>query len=302
MKLKISLLFLVLCVQLQAQVGIGTTNPNATLEINATNPNSPQPNDGILIPRVNNFPATNPGAGQHAMMIFLVNPQGSYPEGFYYWDANYQEWIPVSIDNDTTNEIQDLQLIDSNLGLSGSNQTVNMRRYMDLKFPDGFANIIPVENAITYTVPQGKNLYITSGSNITFSIVINNSINSLYHTESEFANTNLLPSPIIVKSGDTASTGGSANFNGFIVDATVTPVHIYEGNIYTVPANKILVIIGAHKHSATIGYLKKILANNYQQEVYSKKYLQEFNNPIFFDAGSKLITTGLRIWGYLMDK
>ncbi len=300
MKLKISLLFLILFGQLQAQVGIGTTNPNATLEINATNPNSPQPNDGILIPRVNTFPATNPGAGQHAMMVYLVNPQGSYSEGFYYWDANYQEWIPVSIDNDTTNEIQDLQLTDSNLGLSGSNQTVNMRRYMDIKFPDGFANMTIVENAITYTVPQGKNLYITSGSTISFGLTINNSINNLYGTESEFGNTNLLPNPIIVKSGDTVSSG-SANFNGFIVDATVTPIHIYEGNIYTVPVNKILVIIGAYKTS-TIGYLKKILANNYQQVVYSKRYLQEFNNPIFFDAGSKLITTGLRVWGYLMDK
>ena len=64
MKLKIYFV-VVLCLIVQfadAQIGIGTTTPNATLDIRPSNQATPANTDGVLIPRIDTFPATNPTA------------------------------------------------------------------------------------------------------------------------------------------------------------------------------------------------------------------------------------------------
>ena len=69
-----------------SQVGIGNTNPQATLDIEASNPTSPASNDGILIPRMSQFPS-NPGATRDGMLIFYTGAASS-GKGFYYWDQS----------------------------------------------------------------------------------------------------------------------------------------------------------------------------------------------------------------------
>ncbi|MEM0518687.1 hypothetical protein [Aequorivita flava] len=59
--LTFSLLF---SISLHAQVGIGTTNPKSALDITASDSADPSNTDGILIPRINRFPTTNPTADQ----------------------------------------------------------------------------------------------------------------------------------------------------------------------------------------------------------------------------------------------
>ncbi len=78
-----------------AQVGIGTTSPNASLDIVATNSATPANTDGILIPRVDAFPATNPTADQHSMLVYLTTATASDAIGFYYWDNTVSDWIPL---------------------------------------------------------------------------------------------------------------------------------------------------------------------------------------------------------------
>lgn len=80
---------------LLAQVGIGNTNPNATLDISASNVATPANNDGLLIPRVDEFPATDPVAASDGMMLFATG-NGSVTRGFYYWDNSITTWIAVS--------------------------------------------------------------------------------------------------------------------------------------------------------------------------------------------------------------
>ncbi|WP_423818572.1 hypothetical protein V5739_13350 [Salinimicrobium sp. TIG7-5_MAKvit] len=76
-KLLISGIFLMLfCGKITAQVGINTYEPKAQLDIYTENPNSPEPTDGILIPRISNFPATNPSAQQHGMLVFFSSQKG----------------------------------------------------------------------------------------------------------------------------------------------------------------------------------------------------------------------------------
>ncbi len=100
MKLKnyftIVLFSLLIISNLNAQVGIGTTDPKSTLDISASDSSDPSILDGILIPRINAFPSTNPGRDQHGMLVFLVSGAN---KGFYYWnwdiDINERRWIQV---------------------------------------------------------------------------------------------------------------------------------------------------------------------------------------------------------------
>lgn len=96
MKTFFSLLFMFLLPTLFfAQVGIGTTNPNATLDIPASNVSTPSNEDGILIPRVDEFPASNPTAAQDGMLLFITG-NGTPTKGFYYWDQSSTNWIAVT--------------------------------------------------------------------------------------------------------------------------------------------------------------------------------------------------------------
>jgi hypothetical protein len=99
MKLKICYL-LFICFftsNIKAQVGINTTTPNAQLDIRSSNQATPTNTDGILIPKVDAFPATNPTASQQGMLIYLTTTATfssvSKQPGFYYWDNATTNWI-----------------------------------------------------------------------------------------------------------------------------------------------------------------------------------------------------------------
>lgn len=62
---------LLLCfLQTYAQVGINTTDPEAQLDIKSSNQATPTNKDGILIPKVDAFPASNPTASQQGMLVY----------------------------------------------------------------------------------------------------------------------------------------------------------------------------------------------------------------------------------------
>jgi hypothetical protein len=85
-----------------AQVGIATTNPNAQLDIRSSNQSSPSVTDGLLIPKIDTFPA-NPGSDQQGMLIYLTTTSGSKSPGFYYWDFPTLSWTGMS--STTSNDI-----------------------------------------------------------------------------------------------------------------------------------------------------------------------------------------------------
>ena len=72
---------------LEAQVGIGTSEPKAQLDIVATSTADPASIDGILIPRIMKFPVVVPSEDQHGMLVFLTKSVSGIPEGFYFWNA-----------------------------------------------------------------------------------------------------------------------------------------------------------------------------------------------------------------------
>jgi hypothetical protein len=103
MKLRISFLLLFLSTLTMAQVGVGTTSPNAQLDIQASNPISPASTDGILIPKIETFPAVDPGLSQQGMLVYLttatVYKTVNKTLGFYYWDNVTANWIQIQTGN-----------------------------------------------------------------------------------------------------------------------------------------------------------------------------------------------------------
>ncbi len=77
-----------------AQVGVGNSDPKATIDITASNQAAPSNADGILIPRVDAFPLTPPTAAQQGMLIYLTTPVDE--KGFYHWDQPTTRWIRLS--------------------------------------------------------------------------------------------------------------------------------------------------------------------------------------------------------------
>lgn len=78
-----------------AQVGIGNTSPQSQLDISASNPTAPTSQDGLLIPRIDAFPAIAPTANQNGMMVFLTTTSAGKVPGFYYWDQPSTSWKGV---------------------------------------------------------------------------------------------------------------------------------------------------------------------------------------------------------------
>ena len=99
-----------------AQVGINTPNPKALLEIKSSSETSPTITDGLIIPKVNVFPTSNPTIAQQGMIIYLKNTAGTDLPGFYYWNFPTLNWIPIG-NNDA--------LSWSLTGNSGTNATNN---------------------------------------------------------------------------------------------------------------------------------------------------------------------------------
>jgi hypothetical protein len=95
MKAYIRLFLLLLIVPAYAQVGIGTITPNAQLDIAASNQVTPANTDGILIPKIDAFPVTNPTASQQGMLVYLTTTVVANPPGFYYWNNPSTSWIGI---------------------------------------------------------------------------------------------------------------------------------------------------------------------------------------------------------------
>jgi len=103
MKNSIALFLSLLCIPLSAQVGIGTSNPKAQLDIVATDTGNPANIDGILIPRIEKFPTESPGNDQHGLLVFLNKSVTGFTSGFYYWNATETKWKSLGLESGSAN-------------------------------------------------------------------------------------------------------------------------------------------------------------------------------------------------------
>ncbi|APY08689.1 hypothetical protein BWZ20_10410 [Winogradskyella sp. J14-2] len=126
-----------------SQVGVGNTDPQARLDISASSTATPSNEDGILIPRIDNFPTVNPTVDQDGMMVFYTGTSLS-GKGFYYWDNSTTSWISITAkDSDWLTQIT-----------SALPNSINENMYT-------LGNI-----AIGGINSYGYKLYVDSGSNL----------------------------------------------------------------------------------------------------------------------------------------
>jgi trimeric autotransporter adhesin len=95
MKTHFTIIVLLAFSMVTAQVGIGTTTPNAQLDVRSSNQATPENTDGILIPKTDEYPTTNPTAAQDGMLLYATG-NGSVAKGFYYWDNAITAWVAIN--------------------------------------------------------------------------------------------------------------------------------------------------------------------------------------------------------------
>lgn len=82
--MKWTTMLVLVSVMAQAQIGIGTTNPQATLDVRETNPASPTAEAGIAVPQVSVLPTAGNRAGQ---LVFLTTTKMYYCYSGSNWQA-----------------------------------------------------------------------------------------------------------------------------------------------------------------------------------------------------------------------
>ena len=81
-------------ISLNAQVGIGTNTPASSLDIIASDVLAPANTDGILIPRMDEFPLIDPTIAQDGMLVF-ISGNGAAIRGFYFWNNGATSWDEI---------------------------------------------------------------------------------------------------------------------------------------------------------------------------------------------------------------
>ncbi|MEC4005312.1 hypothetical protein OX283_011650 [Flavobacterium sp. SUN052] len=160
--------FTLITFKINAQVGVGTTSPYAQLDIKSSNQVAPNIFDGVLIPKVDLFSATNPTSLQQGMLVYLTtattfsgNPK---PIGFYYWNFPTLDWIGITTSAN----------VDADWYEVGS--TIPPDAITDNMFHTG--NVAIGKNTAIYPLEiNTTNLNI--GLNNTFSSATNNAINKI---------------------------------------------------------------------------------------------------------------------------
>ncbi|WP_296382107.1 tail fiber domain-containing protein [Winogradskyella sp.] len=190
--LRFSLVLFLFFYAINAQVGVGNTDPQASLDITASSATSPANNDGILIPRMSVFP-TAPGATRDGILIFYTGSAAD-GKGFYYWDDTASNWIKIVSGS----------LNDNDWTVSGNNI------YRDL---------ITARTLIGTNTPGNYNLTITNNSNTIDIGNINSGVDAMVINKDHNTGNGL-----VVNQNGTNSTGnksaivGTNDLNNFRAD------------------------------------------------------------------------------------
>jgi uncharacterized protein (TIGR02145 family) len=193
----------------------------------------------------------------------------------------------------------------------------------DYSFPEGLeGDMIPwdLSNGNDYTVPAGKNLFITNvhtndGSSFRIDgIRVLDGLWGVYIANNQ--GTAMLKQPLCVKSGQVVSASPNSSytetFYGFLTDAVVEPISFWFDNVgsgndsYTVPVGKKLVITniwmyGSSNSDLTIDGIIIAAENFNKPEAYSNKYLEI---PLIIESGSiiSIPNNYSSFNGYLVDE
>ncbi len=90
----ITVVFILMFTNLFSQVGIGTTNPDSSLDVRAKDHlGTVSETDGVLVPRVNDLSVDGLTDGQ---LVYLTQNTGSFTKGFHFWNSTNSAWTPIN--------------------------------------------------------------------------------------------------------------------------------------------------------------------------------------------------------------
>lgn len=116
-----------------AQVGINTDTPLATLHIESTDPENPSPNEGLLIPKVSSLNNTDPK--ETGLLVFLDYDDPTtldIEKGFHWWNGT--QWIPFFSMNKMTKDLTVTYANFNNTFREGTNLTATSTNIRHLAF------------------------------------------------------------------------------------------------------------------------------------------------------------------------
>ncbi|WP_417197827.1 tail fiber domain-containing protein [Bizionia sp.] len=160
-----------------AQVGIGTTMPNAVLDIKSSNQALPENTDGLLIPKIDEFPSASPTNSQDGMIVFVTG-LGTPPKGFYYWDNGNSNWIQVGNSQwiDSGTYLSPINGNTEDVTIGGANNPFAKLTVRSDKPINALITNTSVQNGPTY----GVNTYLNNSSTNANSKTIGN-FNDVFH-------------------------------------------------------------------------------------------------------------------------
>ncbi len=170
-------------ISLFSQVGINTENPKAVLHVETLSTSVSTGKDGILIPRIKNFPATKP---ERLGQLAFLKDNGTLKNGFYYWDGKNWTPFPESIER-TVDET--IYVFDGS-GYTGSDlkRTINLSKYKKAKL-DGFSisnNEINVGKSGLYLISLTANTKKPGDglaqANFSYAVLVNNDLANAVNT------------------------------------------------------------------------------------------------------------------------
>lgn len=106
MKTFVTYIIVFFCFQINglfAQVGSNESSPNVLSEILSSNLSTPTPTNGVLVPKIEEFPSVNPSTAQDGMMVYFTGT-GTVSSGFYSWNASITNWEHVGEQFEKTKE------------------------------------------------------------------------------------------------------------------------------------------------------------------------------------------------------
>lgn len=166
--------------QILAQVGVNTVDPKAQIDISSSNSNAPEITDGILIPRINKFPASQPTIDQNGMLVFLDTEIAGFSVGFYYWNNSDKAWYSMAENsfadfyksgtNIPSKDFEDAIYRYGNISVGGDGvpEVVKFKIILDAKEDHSIKTAFEVENMssspknVTYSM-LSNNKSVTSG-------------------------------------------------------------------------------------------------------------------------------------------
>lgn len=98
----LGLLFSLCSWRLNAQVGVGTNTPDASLDVRASNHlGTVSGRDGLLVPRVNSLAINGSVNGQ---LVYLIADAGGFRQGFHFWNGSSWQRLTTASASDLSDD------------------------------------------------------------------------------------------------------------------------------------------------------------------------------------------------------